>query len=43
MEESNALFYFDHFAIFIAFAYSTRILVWLLFFRKPAPIDERHS
>lgn len=34
MEESKAMFYFDFFAILIAFAYSTRFLVWFFLFRK---------
>ncbi len=32
--ESRVVFYFDFFAILIAFAYSTRFLVWLFLFRK---------
>ena len=32
--ESQVVFYFDFFAILIAFAYSTRFLVWLFLFRK---------
>ncbi|QIM68559.1 DUF4405 domain-containing protein [Basfia succiniciproducens] len=32
--ESKAIFYFDYFAMLILFAYSTRVLVWLIFFKN---------